>query len=151
MRSSSCSFEQPLRCPDGRCVRMLVQCASIQCPPDHFLSCPDNTCRGEISQCRYPLSTNVVGKSKIRTGKHLQTINLLTVRGKTAGGKTVGGKTVGYLMVRQEMALFIEGFSASDFAQTKLAADEKFAPVFLNFMAQFPADVPPLRFIRSAR
>ena len=110
MRFSSCPFEEPLRCPDGRCVRMLVECASIQCPPDYFLNCPDNVCRGEISQCRYPLSTKVIRKSKMLTNNHLETKNLLTV----------SGKTVGYLMVNLKMILFIEGFSGSDFAQTSL-------------------------------
>ncbi|MCP3681538.1 MAG: hypothetical protein GY861_02515 [bacterium] len=55
---NGCTFENPLQCPNGKCVTLLSECAGISyCPIETPFECADGSCRKSIHECKRPKRT----------------------------------------------------------------------------------------------
>jgi len=55
---NGCTFEKPLQCPNGKCVKILSECAGNSfCGLDAPFECADGSCKKSIYECKRPKKT----------------------------------------------------------------------------------------------
>ncbi len=72
LRHSSCVFDNPIRCPDGRCVDSEVDCVSLKCPPDEPFIGALNICKTSFSLLEYPFNIRILKNEHHKLSRDLK-------------------------------------------------------------------------------
>lgn len=137
---SSCENSKPLRCTDGRCVRLLSECVSIKCKADTPFLCPDGSCKGTLYHCRYPSNIRVIQTQSLTTPEEYMPKKLTNQ----------SSVMVGMIITQDQIHLRYKGVAMSVLEKTKLSIDPVYEPLFLMFFSKELDALEPREFIRSS-
>lgn len=137
---SACSQKNPLRCSDGRCVKLISDCVSIRCKPDKPFLCPDGTCKDVLRHCKYPNNIKVIETHNLTTNENYTAFRLYDQ----------SQKGVGMIYSFNSINLHYKGIALSSVQKTELDIDKMYEPLYYAFFSRGLKDITPNDFLRSS-
>jgi len=142
IKYTSCSQENPFRCPDGRCVTMMIQCASHICPADRPIRCVQNLCSKSVDECSYGRNLFIARSQTFELKKTETDYNFYDVRN--------GDVYLGCLRANKKLRITVEGVGMSEVGNSTITPENFTEHLFEGYLAVPGEKATPVDFIRSA-